>query len=85
MPIGSLNAFKHNTVNRVIGDGLPPDATLVGGNYDHMTNTYWLTVQSVEFDEVPEGAVLPEINPVFEDIRVPLEASGALPDIQDLT
>ena len=54
-------------------DGLPADAMFVGLTYDHMRDTYYFCYQSAEWDEVPDGTMLPVFSPTFTNLcTVPL-------------
>lgn len=45
--------------------GLPEDAVFIGMTYDHMRDVYYLCYQSAEWDEVPDGEMLPVFNIQF--------------------
>lgn len=42
---------------------LPIDAKVLRVNYDHLMNNFQLVVESNEFDDVPEGAMIPTHEP----------------------
>ncbi len=46
-------------------DGLPADAMFIGLTYDHMRDVYYFCYQSAEWDEVPDGVMLPTFSPTF--------------------
>jgi hypothetical protein len=49
----------------VVMQPLPPDAKLVGAFYDHHRNLFGVVIESQEFEEVREGAILPTLHPPF--------------------
>ena len=51
-------------------DGLPDDATFIGLTYDHMRDVYYFCYQSAEWDEVPDGMMLPTFTPTFTNLYV---------------
>ena len=51
-------------------DGIPADATFIGLTYDHMRDTYYFCYQSAEWDEVPDGMMLPVFYPTFTKLEV---------------
>ena len=51
-------------------DGLPADATFIGLVYDHMRDVYYFCYQSAEWDEVPDGMMLPVFYPTFMKLEV---------------
>ncbi len=51
-------------------DGLPADAAFIGLTYDHMRDTYYFCYQSAEWDEVPDGMMLPIFSPAFTNLYV---------------
>lgn len=58
LTVGSVHHFK------VVENGLPADARLIGSGYDHHTNSFYFHVVSEAFDPVAEGALIPALDPV---------------------
>ena len=57
--------IKRNRSIRII-EGLPEDARLLRAHYDANMDVYNLLIESQEFEEVPELAVIPFFDCVFE-------------------
>ena len=51
-------------------EGLPEDASFIGLTYDHMRDVYYFCYQSSEWEEVPEGEMLPVFMPTFINLYV---------------
>lgn len=58
---------EHNSPRYRVSNGFPLDARLINvkHGWPHLVE---LLVASVEFDEVPDGQVIPELTPVVEHI-----------------
>lgn len=59
-----LAAFGGHEMSRVVST-LPADAKVVNMWIEYERNRTWLAVESAEFDEVPEGCLMPEFTPIF--------------------
>ena len=75
IPVSSMFIMQQywhtgDTVNAKCTDGLPEDATFIGLTYDHMRDVYYFCYQSTEWDEVPDGVMLPEFVPQFMGLDV---------------
>ncbi len=57
--------IKRNRSIKMI-EGLPEDAKLLRAHYDVNVDAYNLLIESKEFEEVPEFAVIPFFDCVFE-------------------
>ena len=51
-------------------EGLPADASFIGLTYDHMRDVYYFCYQSAEWDEIPDGMMLPTFSPTFTNLDV---------------
>ena len=75
VPVSSVfivqQAWNTGTVIHVkCVEGLPADATFIGLTYDHMRDVYYFCYQSAEWDEVPDGMMLPTFSPTFTNLYV---------------
>lgn len=56
-----VDILKHGvSVAQVVDNALPEDATYEYGVVDQTSGQVWLFVSSASFDEVPEGAAIPQ-------------------------
>jgi hypothetical protein len=57
-------------LKRAVKNKLPPDAEILRVNYNVLTNNYELVVYSEEYENVPEGAMIPKLEEplVSEDV-----------------
>ena len=51
-------------------DGLPKDATFISLTYDFIRDAYYFCYQSAEWNEVPDGMMLPVFYPTFMKLEV---------------
>ena len=66
-----IKLFRQGTDIRfkVLSDGLPKDSFIERMDYDPGTSSYFLTVHSSTYPEVPEGAYLERIRPLISISR----------------
>jgi hypothetical protein len=62
-----LALFRGNTHHTfdIFDNGLPADVSLVDVTYHREVDRFVITVESGQFEEVPEGSPPPEIEPTF--------------------
>lgn len=69
--IKEVSLVKVKSINvsaQVIGEvlkmaaqnAIPVDGKVIRVNYDHLMNNFQLVVESKEFDDVPEGSMIPQ-------------------------
>jgi hypothetical protein len=49
--------------------GLPKNTAFIGFHYEEETNRFIMIVSNDSFDDIPEGGVLPLLDPAFKVIR----------------
>lgn len=57
-------------LKRAVKNKLPQDAEVLRVNYNILTNNYELVIYSEEYEELPEGAIIPKLEEplVSEDV-----------------
>ena len=51
-------------------EGLPADASFIGLTYDFQRDIYYFCYQSAEWEEIPDGTMLPTFSPTFTNLYV---------------
>ncbi len=66
-PSQLMSALK--TGWRVVADGLPADADYRSAWFDKKCQMFWVICESASFDEVLEGAMIPQVRPPVIRVR----------------
>lgn len=63
----------------------PPDAEVIGGAWDPTRRQMVLMVTSAAFDDVPDGNVIPDFDPVFTARDVPASLLAMMREREEAT
>ena len=68
---------KMGTRETQVIEAVPGDAQLRGAGYDPVRGAFYLTIEHESFDALEEGALIPEMRPMFREPPIAVEIGPA--------
>ncbi len=63
--------MQGNVIHAECIQGLPSDARFIGMAYEPLRNVYVLCFESEQWEPVPEGKTLPQLDVIYRSIEIP--------------